>query len=428
MKNEIKNTLILVAFLLCLLPALVWAADYTVSTGTSIVDGNNFCGGSKCSSSDTIIIAGGARGGLKFQNFDGNGSYITIKNDNSTRVVITRDDKGSLTLDACKYVDLRGDSLAGEKYGIKVINDGDPRSASTVRIKGKSGHIKISYLEIAFDGNTTDTGNGIFIADGSLSSSWIWDTVEIHHNYIHNARYAGMYLGQNKPDKNDDPYLANVSVHDNILENLGSYGITLKGVSASSGPCSIYNNKVTTTGLVYEKPSGQQGIGVIDYYGSAYANIYNNRIEASKGAGLKIGDGPHNVYNNILVNCGTGNDSSYGHGIVVYAQADGNNIYNNIIIQPTRYGIYGLSGAVNDGITASKNLIGDPGLGYVYSNGKITEGTGADANVYHANVADFNFPAWSDDGNYSNDIFITNKIFSWPGKDDALSITKVINN
>ena len=50
---------------------------------------------------------------------------------------------------------------------------------------------------------------------------------------------------------------------------------------------------------------------------------------------------------------------------------------------------------------------GDAGQGerYVESGGSLAEGTGADANIYHADVANFGFNIWSDDGDYSNDNF-----------------------
>ena len=38
-------------------------------------------------------------------------------------------------------------------------------------------------------------------------------------------------------------------------------------------------------------------------------------------------------------------------------------------------------------------------------SGDVTESTGGDANIYHADVADFGFNVWSDDGDYSNDDF-----------------------
>jgi len=413
MKAEIKNIFQTILFLFCLLPVWVDAADYTVSTGTSTVDGDTFCGGSACTSSDKIIIRGGARGNLLFKDFNGNGSYIIITNEDTNpdaKVIITTGSVGEtyagLELRDCKYVDLRGNNDADLEYGIKIISDGSPVMTSAVRVRQESDHIKIGYLETSHEGNTSTTsGTGIIVLDNTLSKAWTFDTFEIHHNYIHDTRYAGMYLGQNYPLTEDNPYIANFSVHDNILEDIGAYGMTLKGIHTTSGVCSIYNNVINRTGLVYTDTVGEKrnGIKTHYYYGSTYANVYGNWIEATKGAGLVIGNGDHQVYNNILVNCGTENNTVYGHGIRLDEKNNTSNIYDNIIIQPARYGVYHVGGTGN--INVDRNLIGNPGVGYVESDSVIVEGSGANANIKHTDVADFNFPVWSDDGDYTNDIF-----------------------
>lgn len=61
--------------------------EYYVPVSTTVVDGNTFYGGGKCTSSDTIIIIGGPRGGLQFKNFDVAGSYITITNENKLGLI-----------------------------------------------------------------------------------------------------------------------------------------------------------------------------------------------------------------------------------------------------------------------------------------------------------------------------------------------------
>ena len=411
MKAEIKNIFQTILFLFCLLPVWVDAADYTVSTGTSTVDGDTFCGGSPCTSADTIIIDGGARGNLLFKDFDGNGKYITITNEDTNpdaKVIITTGSVGEtyagLELRDCKYVDLRGNNDADLAYGIKVITDGTPVMSSTVRVRQESDHIKVGYLEV--EGGRS-AGTGIMVLDNTLLTSWIFDTFEIHHNYIHDTGYAGMYLGQNNPWSEDNPYIANFSVHDNLLEDLGAYGITLKGVRADSGVCSIYNNTVKRTGLFPDGKEGSamHGIGVQYFAGSTYANIYNNWIEKTVGPGLKIGDQKHKVYNNLILGCGTGNEEGWGHGIVTYQGIYNTHIYDNIIIQPKRYGIYARSNT--QGVTLSRNRIADAGIGewYEKESGDVTESAGDDANIYHDDVATLNFKTWSDDGNYSNDDF-----------------------
>ena len=412
MNVKIKNILATIVLISCMLPVWSWAASFTVSTSTSIVDGNSFCGGRACTSSDTILIQGGNRKDLLFRNFNGNGSFITIKNQGETpdkKVVITSTSSvgwGTLSFSNCKYLDIRGNNDSAYTYGIKVINNGSTGDSNTVWFYGDCDHIKVSYIEVAFDGNTHTAGLGIKFGADDETSSTVYDTAEIHHNYIHDTRYSGMYLGSNH-DAQDRYWIKNFSVHDNLLVNMGSYGITLKGVSSSSNPCLIYNNTIKNTGLIRtDLYYGQHGIGVQYYDGSSYAKIYNNWIENTKGPCVQIGDSNHEVYDNTLLKCGTANQSGWGHGVMAsFDNAANVKVYDNIIIQPTRYGVYAQSFTTS--VYVDRNKIGDAGIGGIKSSVHIIEGVGADANIYHANVADFHFPIWSDDGDYSNDKFLS---------------------
>lgn len=379
--------------------------DYYVELDTKVVNGSGY------TSADRIIIRAGTRDGLKFENFNGNGQYITIMNEkttSSTKVEINgMSGFGCLSISNCKYIDLRGDNDVGLEYGIKVINDNTSQSAGSVWVYGESDHIKLSYLEVTCEGSTVISGNGIFIQDGNLSAAWTFDTIEIHHNYIHNTRYAGMYLGHNDPPSYDSPYIARVTVHDNILKDLGTYGMVQKG--HNGGPNSYYNNFIDTTGVVSRpdipSDSFRTGIRVRTYTHSYSVDVYDNTIFNTIGPGILAGRGSHNIYNNIICGAGTGNDANWAHGIKLFLMTNGTNVYDNIIIQPTQYGIYA-DGNVSNCVD-SRNLIGDAGLGerFVKSGGIMTEGTGADANIYHADVADFGFNSWSDDGDYNNDDF-----------------------
>jgi len=413
-----KITLFPIICLILLLAGSAWATDYTVPTSTTTVDGSTFYGGSACTSSDTIIIAGGARGDLYFQNFDGAGSYITIKNDSSSRVLLTGNSSvsGALQINGCKWVDLRGDNLPGTTYGIKVTAAID--SGSGIRIEGESDHIKISYCEITATNAEDKGGSGIFLQDKSLSNTWTWDTIEIHHNYIHGMHYSGMYLGENAPWSNDNPYTANLSVHDNQIIDSGCYGFNFKGVHNSTANY-IYNNTIKNTGLANRPDLDdgfRHGFSVHDFAGASSVEVYNNWIENTFGSGISIQDlfssiSPTEIiHDNTIVGCGHSTEARWKNGIIFLLNSKAIDAYDNIIIQPGGYGFY----TVNDDtqtplITLERNKVGDAGAGaLLYGEGatnNFQEGTGADANIYHADVADFGFKAWSDDGDYSNDDF-----------------------
>ncbi len=220
---------------------------------------------------------------------------------------------------------------------------------------------------------------------------------------------AGMYLGQNQPWIEDKPYIKDFSVHDNLLENMGCYGLTLKGVHESSGVMKIYTNTVRSTGVnCSTEPIGasfRQGIGTTYYEGNTYAEVYGNRVEHTAAQGISVKYAAHKVYDNLILGCGTEDYEKWKHGITTYS-VENAEIYDNIIIQPGGYGIYTLGDCAN--ITLSRNLVGDAGNLEGWADkypGDIILGTGADANIYHPDVADFGFNTWSDDGDYSNDDF-----------------------
>jgi len=419
--------LLIVACLAIMLCELGYGAEYVVPLTTSTVDGQTFCNG-MCLPSDTIIIKGGARGDLLFQNFDGKGGYITIANEDAdpdNKVIITNEGTsgwGVLSFRNCKYIDVRGDNDPDVPYGIKVINDGVPDCSGTIWAYGDSDYIKLGHMEMAFDGNTDDSGIGIQVQDSTRTKADNFEGIEIHHNYIHHSRYSAMYLGHNDPYGEDEPYVNNFSIHDNLMEDLGTYGITFKG--SNSGTTNIYRNIVRRTGLVQiyiaDPRTGQgeyqQGIGTAYLYkAGTTVNIYDNWIEKTKGNGIKIANsGPKepiiNVFRNTIVGCGAGNDPGYGYGVGLSTYVLCTvNVNDNIIINPAQYGLY--AGGMTKGY-ANRNLIGG-GLGESKGTQGIgeaagiwLEGNGTDANIYHSDVAEFGFARWSDDDDYSNDEFI----------------------
>ena len=406
-----KKLLLTLLILLCLCTQ-AWAADYTVSTATTTVDGDTVCGGSACTSADKIIILKGARGDLLIKDFDGDGSYIEIVNEDSdAKVIITSDDTvgyGALSFDNCKYIDFKGNNDSDYTYGIKVIDDGGA-PATTVYFYNNCDNIKFSYVEISNEGRTGTDGIGLQVPGSTGGSSVIFDAFEIHHLYIHETRYAAMYLGRNNPSGGDEPYIANFSVHDCLLENIGAYGITIKGVHGTSSYVNIYNNTIKNTNY-YSGFSGafSHGIHVQYYYGTTYASIYNNWIEKTYGPGIRVtdqevGTANHQIYNNILVGCGTGDEEAYGHAIVLVSwstpQAE---FFQNTIIQPKRYALY--KWYYGNGADFRDNIVAGAVLGEYGVYDEDNELVISSANTV-GTVAAQEFTTWSDDSDYSNDDF-----------------------
>ena len=420
------------------------------TTETTVTDAD--CGGT-CSGGDTLYIEGGARGDLYFNGLDGGGSYITIKNDPTDRVVITETDtagNGVLSFHDCKYIDVRGDNNVSFTYGIKAIGavvGGDTvPTTGVVWVYGESDHVKLSYIEVDYgEGVTGTASSGIKVQDTTLSADWTFDTFEIHHNYVHDTTYSGLYTGHNcaKNDCQDEcypyngniqscPYTANFNIHDNLFEDLGSYGLTLKGVEAGTGVNYITDNTIRRAGLTTTKGGEFEiGIGVSYFYGTTYAIISGNRTENTGGPGIYAREAPHIIYDNTILGAGTTDDvdGHWTHGLVISqwdtmtgeTRDDIIQIYDNVIIQPVTYGIYSPQTEAQ-GLMA-RNIIAEsgsdewhnlesPGLveGEDTSDCSAAWGSGPPsptdcANVYDADTDNICFTTWSDDTDYSNDDF-----------------------
>lgn len=433
------------------------AGNCYVETNISTVDGTTFCDGGACTSANTIIIRAGARGGLLFQNFNGNGSYITIKNElksPSTRVIITNNNGpgwGVLNLRNCKYVDLRGDNdpalITTERSKgiiINAVRAGD--KAGILWVYGISDHLKVSYIEANHLNNPDSEGVGIQLQDYTLDGAYSFTDMEFHHIWLHDINAQGAYFGPNDPYGREPwnygtgtrTHLRRISIHDNIVEDAGCEGWDIKGCDA--GPNEFYNNKIIRSGaqtwtggkwdqyLNYGDMSC--GLKVAWTTHEAVVNVHDNYFESTAGPSINItgsyshedltaldGDkgGRIYVYDNIVTNAGTqggpipflGNITrpAYQSGILSWYRTYQCDVHDNIVIQPNKYGL--AVGGDYDVMTALRNLTGDAGVSehFVATYGSYKPGIGVDANTYYTDVASVGFTAWSDDNNYANDIF-----------------------
>jgi len=446
-RNNIKK-LIYISLLSLFFAVPSIAADYTIANGTSTFDGSTDCGGSACTKNDTIIIDGGTRGGILFKNLDGVDGYITVTNDPDDQVILDESQggisgTGMFDIRSCNYVNFQMDNNASydcdTSYSNVITNGNDPQCGVVIRkttsaggsivTTGDNDYIKISYFEIYHESSSGSSESGIQIQSGTDFSGYTAaDTVvlsnfEIHHNYIHDTRYAGMYLGNNDPDTNDNPYLQDFNVHDNYLKDLGEYGITLKG--SKSGTLTLNANIVDTTGVGYD--GGWRTDSAFFYFGlknnwledTVTSNITNNYIFNSYsygigldsqygGAGVTI-----NVSGNTIVNPGTGYGgdataaNTWCHGIVaMYDGSSDYNIYDNAVVRSNGYGIQVNNTAAAD---LDRNIICDWALtGDADGIDGGTLGTGNDANMSESDCADVGFKSWDGDSNYSDDDF------DWP--------------
>jgi hypothetical protein len=86
-------------------------------------------------------------------------------------------------------------------------------------------------------------------------------------------------------------------------------------------------------------------------------DVYSNTIIDCKAAGIAVDDSTyhHNIYNNLLVDCGQSHTDSQEDAIIVWG--DKCSIFNNTIIGANRYGIALVGGPSNTNNEAYNNVI-----------------------------------------------------------------------
>ena len=432
---------------------------FCIQTSESTIDGTARCGGA-CTGGDTLYIEQ-PRGWIKFSNFNGGGSYITITGDPSNRTVITLDGShnAAVEFDTCDWIDFRGNQLSGHAwtkdctndscYGIEIVV-GATYEGDGIEFTGDSDTIKLQYLEIQHADGTGDNGAGVQYQWGGGTNTDVLDTFEVAYCYIHDTLYHGMYLGHNNSYANDDPYIANINVHDNLFENLGCHGFEIKGVWGSSGVNYITNNTIRPSDRASGHSTGnnavnnqcrpaQGGLGLQNgfftggYYGSAYAVISGNWIERPNGACMSIDEADIQIYNNVMVGCGQGSEVTYAttyekfqHGVTVAQDQDVGarpsrtvDINYNTFVDVQGYTYYSQStGGDFAKIQYDDNIVADTVDGATGYEGGSPPDPVTIINTYSdttGTASSMNFTTWVDNNDYSDDNFYITS--SSPAKD-----------
>lgn len=221
--------------------------------------------------------------------------------------------------------------------------------SNVFRVGGNSHHIKLTNSDLTHGGSTLQ--QIVFITDGT-------DSVEISHNYVHDAPLAlpdangitygtyGMYIyGRHMLiDGNivannagygihhyhqGDPNVSNNIIRNNVIHGnaygLGNRGITNCGVIMTSG-----SNNYFYDNLVYDNNTCGVQIG-----GNSGNFVYNNTITVNPGSGIQLDVLTDNLTfrNNIIYNNG---DGTAGSQIVDYGSTNTvqtNNYLNNPLFQ-----------------------------------------------------------------------------------------------
>jgi hypothetical protein len=232
------------------------------------------------------------------------------------------------------YVRVTGTGVTdkcGSKYLASQQQCGIVLSGVSRGISATTGlsHIEADHLEVK------NTGAAGIKFHSQRNPIHVFVGAYVHHNYVHdikapNAPSEGLYIGTPSPDAHADVYnMEDVHVHHNLVERTNWDGINVKQAISN---VSVHHNIMRNVGLL--QVAGQaNGIALGEVLN---AKIYNNYIISSGLHGIKTGDGRSKnntkYYNNVIINAGRS-------GIIIVDEELDPKIYNNTIIRSAQYGI-----------------------------------------------------------------------------------------
>ncbi|WP_304516348.1 alpha/beta fold hydrolase [Cohnella sp. CFH 77786] len=346
---------------------------------------------------DTVCIAAGQRGRLKFTDFEGTAARPITFINYGGKVEINHSKHALIFLNS-KYFRVTGTGDPAYTYGIKVNSHTNGESAVVVgsfSTNYELDHIEASATSGGFAGFLlkTETTCDVATQQGHFTQ---YDT-RVHHNYIHDVGgegiYAGMsyYLGDTRFNcdgvgGNDTIYphtLEGVRIYDNLVTDSGREGIQ---IGSATDDVEVYDNQVLRYGLnnvTYQDKA-------IEINPGTRGKFYNNLVKQGTGIGIHNQGLPGTqIFNNIVVDAG-------GDGIFSQDQlrpgdpnntTDGMHFWNNTIINSGGDGIEVRNQLAGPG-SVYNNLIVDTSLGsstYIRYDGTGT--WNSDDNLTYSSLA-----------------------------------------
>ncbi len=325
---------------------------------------------------DKVLIQGHTRDRLVLVNLTQGSATapITVTNTGGQLVI---DDVGTtlstgIKLYGVQNVVLKGTPAPGAyEHGIKVAKadsngvDIDYNHYNESWIGGtfvESKNVEVAYLEI---GNVGFSGiQAKYEAGVTYPANALLDGLKLHHNYIHDTRGEGLYIGWTF---DGHPWVANVSIHDNVIVNTGWDGIQL---NRSKGQNAIYNNVVDRYAVAPSDLAQNEGITV----SASRVNIYNNWVRAAGAmSGTALFYTPYDasrIYNNVFIRP-TAEDAIIvrkGATELTALPSARTDLINNTIVQPVKHGIT-VYDSVDTPVAFHNNIIADPIEGTFINSG-----------------------------------------------------------
>ena len=315
-----------------------------------------------------LCLPAGTRGNLKLFNLHGTADQpIVVRNSGGTvRITGLTYTGGGISIIDSSFVRVTGTGISdrcGAEYdpaeqqcGIEITQT--YKGVTVVTKAGNSHDFEIDHLYI-HDTSTAISSRGIGIhpEEGQTVSGFY-----AHHNYVHDTRGEGFYVGSEPHGKplSDVGKLVNVEVSYNLVERTGYDGIKVK---VAIDNVKVHHNVVHDAGLrgaLHHESGIQLAMSVGDVYNNfVQADIeglatgrpldnpttryFNNIIVGGQNAGMNIAENNAQIYNNTVVRSGI---------VGIKAGGGGARIFDNIVA--------GVSGSAIQGKSASifNNLVG----------------------------------------------------------------------
>lgn len=318
---------------------------------------------------DTVCIEAGARGPLRLKNFRGapdkpvtfanSGGVVTVENSTSALA--------GVHFTNSEHVRLTGSGVSSEcgalfpaedqRCGIRVF--GGNRGVAG---RDKTGHIEVDHVEI---GQASQPA--IHINSDVPYGEWTQYDTYIHHNYVHDVPDdEAMYIGKNDTRPSVYSVLRGVDVSYNLVARTGRDGIQ---VSSAVEDCRIHHNTVSATAQLADT---SQISGIVTG-NTSVCDVYDNLVVDVSGLGIFVYANGNRVYNNVIVRPGRlmPRGSAFGAGIKLWPGATRSSAYawNNTIVDPTAEGIRFRNdhGADN---RIQNNIVVNPGSSFINTGGR----------------------------------------------------------
>ncbi len=265
---------------------------------------------------DKICIRAGTYNRIAIANISGSsGAPVIVTNTGGLVVFDGTSNPTGLALNNCDYVKLTGSGDPQVAYGIKVQKTG--AGVSGITIANLSDHVEVEKVEV-----TGADFAGIMIKTDPTCDPATWRQnftmrdVSVHHNYIHDVKGEGLYIGNTFYSQGVTrtcdgqtvtlyPHdIVGLKVYENLTQRTGAEGIQY----ACASDAEVHHNTVLDAGL------------------APFALFQSNGIQIGGGAGGRL-------YNNVIKN-------AQADGIIMVGHLGHNKIFNNLVIDSKDYGIF----------------------------------------------------------------------------------------